>query len=367
MKKYIVIAYTAAVLLFACKDEKPAVSSGPVWRGDTVYVDPLSVLNSRIRLHTVELENFSAEFYTTGTVRAITGQIAEIAPLFDGRLTRSFIKLGQQVNHGDALFELYSAGFSEVLKNYFRALQEKKTAESNYNRQKDLVLNGTGVVREMEEAETYYQIAAGEYDYALSSLEILNIDPDKVRMGEALTILSPIDGEVVMTDMVIGQYVKNDAAPLAIVAGLDKIWVVAQVKEKYINSIRKDDKALIRTDAADGDVVEGSVSHISELLDEETRSVQVFISCENRDRTLKPGMFASVRLIGEPRERILIPSTALLQDGDVTYVFVRTQEGTYARRPVLASTADQVRALVSGGLERGDTIISEGGIYLSGK
>jgi cobalt-zinc-cadmium efflux system membrane fusion protein len=330
-------------------------------------VSAQSVVNSRIRLQTVQSENFSAEFNTTGTVRAITGKIAEIAPLFDGRLTRSFIALGQKVNAGDALFELYSAGFSEVVKDYFRSVQEKKFRESNLNRQRDLVYNGAGVAREMEEAEAAYEMALKDYEFAVASLKILNIDHNMIRMGEPLTILSPIDGEVVQANMVIGQYVKGDATPLAIVAELDKIWVVAQVKEKYINAIRKDDSVLVRTDAASAGAVEGYVSHISELLDEETRSVQVFVSCDNTGGTLKPGMFADVRFISSPTVELLIPSTALLQDGDDTYVFLQLGDGCYVKRPVCVATADQYRSLVRCGLAQDDVIVAEGGIYLIGK
>ena len=140
--------------------------------------------------------------------------------------------------------------------------------------------------------------------------------------------------------------------------------VVAQVKEKNIGSILKNDKVEIRTDANPEQVVNGYVYHISELLDEETRSVQVLVVCDNKERRLKPGMFTSVHFIGSPKESIVIPSTALLQNEDVTYVFVREEQGKYTKRQVKAVTVNHNESLITDGLKAGDTIIYEGGIYL---
>ena len=367
MIKSITIVGVLCLLLASCKNNAPSDNTANIiYDGNTVIVPEQSVVNSRIKLQTVEQKSFSTEFNTTGTVKAINGQMAEIAPLFDGRVAQSFVKLGQKVSAGTPLFELHSAEFSETVKNYFQSLQTKKMKESNLQRQKDLVKNGVGVVRDMEEAETDYEVALKDYESAVANLKTLNINPDKITMGQALKVVSPIDGEVVQTNMVIGQYVKSDAEPLAIVAELSKVWVVAQVKEKNIGSIFKDDRVEVMTDANPEQVIVGYVSHISELLDEETRSVQVMIVCDNKDRRLKPGMFAGVHFINSPKESIIVPSTAVLQNEENSYVFVQKEKGTYIKRIVKSVTANQHETLITEGLGVGETIISEGGIYLMG-
>ena len=295
MNKIIILTGVFCILSVSCKNNTPTENSADItYQGNTVILSENSAINSSIKLQTVELKDFSTEFNTTGTVKAITGQMAEIAPLFDGRVTQSFVRLGQKINAGTPLFELHSAEFSGIVKDYFQSLQTKKMKASNLQRQKDLVKNGVGSVRDLEEAETDYEVALKDYENAVSGLKTLNIDTDKINMGQALKVVSPINGEVVQTDMVIGQYVRSDEGPLAIVAELSRVWVVAQVKEKNIGSILKDDKVEIRTDANPEQVINGYVYHISELLDEETRSVQVLVVCDNKKRRLKPGMFTSV-------------------------------------------------------------------------
>lgn len=365
MNKLITLVGLFCVVLASCNNNNPSNNPSDItYSGDTILLSEQSVIASKIVLQTVELKNFSAEFNTTGTVKAISGQIAEIAPLFDGRITKSYIRLGQKVNAGTPLFEIYSAEFSETVKDYFQSLQTKKMKELNFQRQKDLVRNGVGVAKELEEAETDYEVALKDYENATSNLKMLNINPSEIVMGQPLKVVSPIAGEVVQTHIVIGQYVKSDTEPLAIVAELSKVWVVAQVKEKNIGSIRRDDKVEIRTDADAGQVISGTISHIGELLDEETRSVQVLIVCDNKERKLKPGMFANVHFVNSPRESILIPSTALLQSEDQSYVFVQEGKGKFTKCPVEAVTANGREVLITSGLKSGDVIVSEGGIYL---
>ena len=356
------------LLSASCKQENSSAPAGGVSNhGDTVIVSATSAVQSHIKHHTVTLRDISSELYTTGKVKAIAGQMAEIAPLFDGRVMRSFVRLGEPVKVGDPLFEFHSAAFSEIVKTYFQSLQAKKTKALNLRRQQDLVRNGAGVVKEAEEAEAEYEMAQKEYENAAAYLRMLNIAPDSIRIGEALVVASPIAGEVVQMNIVIGQYVKSDAAPLAIVAELGKVWVAAQVKEKDIRAIRRDARVEIRTDADPQRPVAGYVAHISELLDEETRSVQVLITCDNSDRALKPGMFASVRFIHPPQKSIVIPSAALLQDGDEAYVFVQAGAGRYLRRTVEAVTANLQEVLITDGLEAGETVVAEGSIYLMGR
>ncbi|MDR1372176.1 MAG: efflux RND transporter periplasmic adaptor subunit [Dysgonamonadaceae bacterium] len=367
MNKSIIISVSFCLLFASCKNNTSSENIAELaYRGDTVFVSEQSAVNSKINLRTIESKEFNSEFNTTGTIKAITGQKAEIAPLFDGRITRSFVQLGQKVNTGTPLFEMYSAEFSETVKDYFQSLQTKKMKETNLKRQKDLVQNGVGVVKELEEAETDYEIALKDCENAVANLKLLHIDPNKIDMEQALKIVSPVAGKVVQTSIAVGQYIKRDAEPLAIIADLSKIWVVAQVKEKNIGSLSKDDKVEIRTDANPKQIITGTVSHISELLDEETRSIQVLITCDNKDRKLKPGMFANVHFINSPKESIVIPSTALLQNEEKSYVFIQAEKGKFVKRTVEATTANQQEILVASGLKTGDVIVSEGGIYLMG-
>ena len=355
------------MLIMSCHSQKQQDNGADFTnKGDTIIISANSVTGAKIELQTIGLQPYSADLKTTGTVQAVNGQMAEIAPPFSGRITKSFVKLGQRVAKGTPLFELNSTDFYEATKAYFQALQNKNTTEINYKRQKDLFANGVNAQKDIEDAENGYENARKEYENTAANLKMLGVDPANVIMGQPLMVLSPIAGEVVRSNIVIGQYIKDDAEPTMIIADLDKVWVAALVKEKYINSIKENDTVEVYTDASPQALIPGKIYHIEELLDETTRSVRVLVACDNKDRLLRPGMFAGVHFINAPQESILIPDAAIFQSDQGSSVFVQIAKGEYLKRKIECRSAGNGLSLVTEGLKAGETIIVQGGIYLIG-
>ena len=201
------------------------------------------ILNS-IKTQTTGLADYRASFSTSGTVRAISSKYAEIATPFAGRVTKSFVRQGQKVSHGSPVFEISSPDFFEVGKVYFQAKQEMELALKNLNRERDLLENNVGVARVVEEAETNFELRKKDYENALAAIKVYNIDADNMVMGQPLVIKSPVAGIIIKSNIVIGQYIKEDSEPLAIVADLDKVWVIANVKEKDIPMLKSIEEYL---------------------------------------------------------------------------------------------------------------------------
>ncbi|MCL1934200.1 MAG: efflux RND transporter periplasmic adaptor subunit [Candidatus Azobacteroides sp.] len=365
MKKIIGVLIITGLSIAACRSHKQQDNEADfVMKGNTVIVNANGTINSKIELQTVVLQPYSADLKTTGTVEAISGQMAEIAPPFSGRITKSFVKLGQKVSKGTPLFELSSTEFYEATKEYFQAFQNKNTTEINYKRQKDLVANGVGSQKDLEEAESTCENARKDYENKAANLNIFGVNPANITMGQPLTVFSPIAGEVVRSNMVIGQYLKEDAGPALIVADLNKVWVVALVKEKYIRSIKENDTVEVYTDATPGTMIPGKIYHIEEMLDEATRSVRVLIECNNSDRLLKPGMFAGVHFRDTSQESVIIPDTAIFQFDQGNTVFVQTAKNEYRKQKIESQSIGGGLSLVTAGLTAGETIVVQGGIYL---
>ncbi|MCS7005778.1 MAG: efflux RND transporter periplasmic adaptor subunit [Cytophagales bacterium] len=333
-------------------------------KGDTVTVIGESVY-TRLRFEEVKAESFRRELITSGTIRAIPNYYAEIAPPFPGRVLKSYVRLGQRVEPGSPIFEISSPDYFNAQKEYFDAKQEFKQAELNLKRQQDLLKNGVGVQRELEAAETDFITKNSALQNAAAALKIFNVNPEKISLGDPLVVNSPIRGEIVGNNIVIGQYLREDAPPIAIVAELSKVWVVGQVKEKDLRFISELDSVEIKVAAFPEKVILGKVYHVNEIVDEETRSVQVLIECDNKERILKPGMYVTVRFVGNAEPTILIPSKAVLQKNENQFVFTKLSENQFLRKNIETSgTSSSGKILVKSGLKVGETIVSEGGIYL---
>lgn len=335
--------------------------------GDTVRVNAASPILSHIKTSEVAPVPFSSEFRTVGTARAENGSYAEVVIPFDGRITRSFVRIGQKVRPGQALFELYSPEFNELVKEYFQAQRTADKVKADYMRKQSLYENEVISKREIEESFTEMEIAQRDLESAEATLKIYNVDFSKVRVGQPVSILAPISGEVVAADLTVGQYVKADDESPVIIADLGNMWVTALVKEHFIGSVSNDAEAEVFIESIPDTPVKAKVLNVGNVVDEETRAVQVILSCDNSERMLKHGMYVSVHFMSEPKDMIVVPSSAIFQGEQFNYVFVQSSVDTFLKRRVVLGSGNDDKSLISikSGLAAGEKVITEGGIYLS--
>jgi len=250
-------------------------------QGDTVQVTANSDLAKKLKTEVLALQPYQLQIVTAGVVKAIPTQYAEIAPPFPGRVLRSYVSLGMKVTPETPLFEISSPDFISAQKIFLQAKSQMQLAEKTYKRQQDLMKNGVGIQKDLEEAETVYEVAQNEYRNAEASIKIFKADPDKIVLGQSLMVKSPISGEVVDNKIVVGQFINDNAASVATVAELSQVWVTGKVKEKDIRFIHEGDKTTIEIAALPDIKLKGNVYHVNKMVDEETRSLDVYIEKGN--------------------------------------------------------------------------------------
>ncbi len=363
MERFLVISL--ACLIISCHNKTgPSSSMNYKISGDTILISGNSNLKEKIRTAKVSATPYRHKRSASGIVKAIPNNYAQIAPPFSGRIIKSFVRLGQRVAVNAPVFEISAPSFFEAGKAYYQAKQEMQLADKNLRRQKDLLKNGVGIQKDMEEAEVSYELSKRDYENSIASLNVYHVNPAEMVLGQPLVVRSPIAGEVIADNIVIGQYVRDDAGPIALVAELSKVWVVGQLKEKDINSIHESDEVEIEAAGIPGFIIPGIVYHISEMLDETTRSVEVFIECSNSGRNLKPGMYATVQFTEKADNSILIPLSAVLQMEESCFVFVKTGNNRYLKRMIKTLATDNDQVILKSGLKADEEIVTEGAFYL---
>jgi cobalt-zinc-cadmium efflux system membrane fusion protein len=330
--------------------------------GDQVTVPENNPVFKKIKTQVVTEQEHSDGVVSAGTIQAIPNHYAEIASPFSGRITKSFIQLGQNVSAGSPLFEILSSDYFSVQKDYTDALNDVQLAEKNYRRQQDLVKHGVGIQKELDEAETDFKNKKTSLSNASSALKVYNSKGGGI--GSPLVVRAPINGEIISNKIVNGQYLKGDADPVMIIAELSKVWISGDVKEKDIRFVNAGDQVSVKVGAYPDKNITGKVYHINEIVDEDTRSIKVLIECDNPDRKLKPGMYATVNFSTTPEKAVMIPVTALMQQDSSQYVWIKAGKNQFIKRPVVTGETDQKTVRITSGLQPGETIMTEGGIYM---
>lgn len=354
------------LLIFAScnnKETEPEINTYTL-SGDTIILNMQSIISAKIKTGIVEEIPFQKKMPATGTVKAIPNFYAEIAPPFSGRVTKVYLKLGMKTKPGTPLFEMASPDFTDVQKSFFQARSERNSAKANLERQKDLYAHGVAAKRDLEEAQTNFDMHQQEYDNSAAGLSIYGVNTNSFSLGQSLIITSPIAGEVISNEIVLGHYIRADEEPRAKIARLDKVWVAGEVKEKDIAFVSRLDKGEITLAAYPGKKITGNIYHVDEIVDEETRSVKVLMECVNEDHTLKPGMYVNVTFIDKAQNALFVPAKAVLQYNDKSFVFVEISPGKYQRKYVETGNTVEDKIIITNGLQNNETIITEGAFYL---
>lgn len=367
MNKFIFVCI-AALCLVACNNNNETKETTDYQvNKDTVILNENSPILKKLETQKVNTISYSFILTTSGTVKAIPNNYALIAAPFAGRIIKSYVRLGQEVNAGTPVFEISSPSFFETGKAYYQTKEEMDLAYKNLKRQKDLLNKGVGIQKDLEEADVNYVIKKKDFENASASLKVFQVDASKLVLGQPLIVRSPIKGTIVENNLVIGQYIKEDSDPVATVAELSKIWVAGQVKEKDIRYINDTAEVEITLISFPEKVIKGKIYHVNSIIDEDTRSVQVLIECDNKDKIMKPGMYVTARFNHKIERAIVVPSKAIFQMDDASYVFIHIAANKYLKRKIVTITEDKDSVIVKSGLKAGDEIIVNGGFYLLDK
>lgn len=364
MKRLLIIGLS--ILFTFCKDNREDIENVVLYTKENavIRIPESSTWRNYIETANAEKELHSFELVTTAIVRTIPTQRAEIASPFSGRILKSFVTLGQKISINTPIFEISSPEYFEAQKDYFNAKQEFLLAKTQFKREQDLLDNGVGVRQEAEQAESIYLMAKTALHNSEEALKTFNVSLHNLSLGTPLLVRSPIRGEVIQSNIVIGQYLAEDAEPIIQIADLDKVWIVARVKEKDLAHLMNQEKVEVLSNDNFGKPIEGVLIHINELVDEESRSVEVFIEVDNENRIWKPGMFTNIRFIDKAIEVMTVSAKAVLQSEESEFVFVKVANDTYQKREIKTAGVLNDKVIIVEGLKEIDEVVIEGGVYL---
>ena len=374
MKKnlcYITVALIIMLLAFsACNNhtiEQAVTLDGVSVNGDTIFIAEGSNLDGKLSTIQVGSTPCAAEIRTTGEINPIPTQYAEVAAPLAGRVVKCYIRIGQNVLKGSPLFEIASSGYAEIAKEYVQTKSSLEQAERKLNRTKDLFENHVASSKELEEAETEYRLAVEDHKHAAAMSREYQIKTDNIEVGQTMTVRSPVSGKVLKNEVVIGEYLKEDADAKVIVADLSKVWIKANISETDARLVNDIEKVEIRTVTNHDSLITGKIVYVGGMLDPETRTLQTIIECDNRGALLLPNMYADLTLYTSESNHIIVDKTAVLQSGDSRYVLKKVAPHTYCRTNVTVTSVDQQRVIVNTGLNPGDVIVTDGAFYLIDK
>jgi cobalt-zinc-cadmium efflux system membrane fusion protein len=154
---------------------------------------------------------------------------------------------------------------------------------------------------------------------------------------------------------------------LFIVAELQSLQIIADVYERDLAHIRIDQEATFTVEAYPNLAFAATVSAIGDVVDPNTRTIKIRARAQNTDRTLKPGMFANLRIeLTDGTPFFSVPKQSVIVINGQHYVYIE-QGGRFSKRAVKvrATSGDVIHVLE--GLTGGERLVTKGLVFLEPK
>ncbi len=258
-------------------------------------------------------------------------------------------RLGQQVSQGEPIFTLYSPELFEAQQQFLAAANSQRMARMTGSSDSTQFL-----------AEVRRQ-----------RLRLSDLSPDQIKDLEArrapaerMPILSPASGHVIEKEVVAGTAITPGMRLLRI-AGLDRVWVEAEVYESELALLAVGAPAAVTLPYLPGRRFAGRIAFIYPWLDDATRTGRVRIELANPGLVLKPEMYAEVLFERALGDRLAVPEEAILYAGDRRYVFLDLGDGRLRPKPVSLGQWAGEWVEILDGLEEGDQVVTSGNFLIA--
>jgi Cu(I)/Ag(I) efflux system membrane fusion protein len=201
---------------------------------------------------------------------------------------------------------------------------------------------------------------------ARERMQAMSIPAELIRRSEEAgtaqaryVLAAPADGVVAELGVREGAAV-SPGMTLFRIAGLEKVWAVAEIPEAQAVRLTRGQKAraILQADASQS--FDGALDEILPEINPSTRTLKARFEVDNRKGKLTPGMLLRLQVTGLGSTRLVVPSEAVIRTGKRAVVIVRKADGAFEPRDVSLGVDLGDETEVVSGLSDGDQVVASG-------
>lgn len=316
--------------------------------------------SSLVKIATVQPQTITDSIELAAKVQADPARLVHVFPPAGGRVTAIEVSPGDHVRQGQTLAVLHSSDIASARADYEKARIESDRSRRDLKRASLLFDHQVMPEKDYLDAKAAAQTAETELARTRQHLVLLGVPVD--GSSDQLRVTAPRPGVVLDLGAAPGEFNKalDAQQPLCTVADLSHVWIVADVYEKDLATVHPGAPAQISVNAYPGRTWTGRIDSVSGAVDPNTRTVKARIVLPNTDTTLKPEMFATIRMDRGQRQAILLPTTAVTHEGSIASVLVKNANSKFDTREVKLGPGNGQQVEIVAGLNPGEEVVTQG-------
>jgi RND family efflux transporter MFP subunit len=301
-----------------------------------------------VRFATVELSGQARSIRSVGKVTFDETRVAHVHTRIDGWIEQVFVDFtGDFVKQGEPMLTIYSP---EMLASQQELLLAARARD---------LMRDNPLASAAEHSNSLFEAARRR-------LELWQLNDDQInqvlKTGQtihSITLYAPASGFVTERKAFPNQKVTPDS-DLYTITDLSRIWIVADVFESDITSIKVGDAAYVQFPSGNTPSLGAKVTYIQPQVDPMTRTLKVRLDAPNPGLRMKPDMYVTVEFGIAGAKELVVPADAVLDTGDRQTVFVDLGNGYLEPRQVVGGERYGDRVAITRGLSAGERVVSSG-------
>jgi RND family efflux transporter MFP subunit len=287
-----------------------------------------------------------------GTLKA--NQESDLAANASGRVMRTMVERGSYVAHNQPVAQLdikiASLSATEAEANVETARTQKEAAQTECTRYERLFARGIITQQEYDRQTTNCKTMVSSAAAAETHVELAK---ETLSNG---TVRAPFAGLVSERYVSVGEYVMP-STKVAHIVDIDPLRLELTIPEQSMGAVRQGLKVEFQVGAFPDRSFTGVVHYIGPSVRATTRDLVFEALVPNKDKLLRPGLFATAHLDAGMQKVPVVPRSALKEDGDTTRAFAVVAKHVEERLVQVGPiSGDQIAILK--GLSPGDRLVA---------
>jgi cobalt-zinc-cadmium efflux system membrane fusion protein len=328
-----------------------------------------------VKVEPVGLHLFTIEREAVGNIAFNDDRSVQVYPPDAGKVIELFHDLGDDVAKGEKLYTIRSPDLIAAESTLIAAAGVLDLDNKVLERARKLYETQGVAQKELQQAISDQQTAEGALKAARHAVSIFGKTEAEIdrmvaerRIDPVMVVPSPITGRVTVRSGAPGLLAQPGSPPAPFtVVDISTMWMVANVIETDSPFFRVGQDVKVKLEAFPGRLFEGKISTVGANLDPNTHRLMVRSVIRDPRHELRPGMLATfVISTAGPVRGLAVPESAVVREGDGTMTaWVKSDRNRFTQRPLkLGLQADGWHQVLEG-LQPGETIVTEGGVFLS--
>lgn len=331
-----------------CKMDLTPVKKKNGEKKDELQLSDQQIELGNIKTDTIRNGSIGDQLVLTGTLNFDQLKSASVSSRIMGRVEKLYYKnLGDYVQKGSPLFDLYSEDLNNAKQEFILAL-DRKSSFGN------------------ESVVDYDQLLQSAKNklllWGMNEAQVKELEQNR-KAGAITTFYSGYSGYITELSIREGDYVM-EGGTIVKLADLSTLWAEAQVYTSQMAELDRNSIATVQLPDFDGKEIKGKIEFVNPEINPDTRINLVRVSIPNAGRQLKPGMPAYIILKSPKRNSLSLPIDAVIRDGRGSTVWIQKDKSTFKSVMVQTGLETGDRIEIKSGLNSGDVVVLSGAYLL---